>query len=115
MAPRTRRAARNQTPATSTTTNTTNSPLFSTNASVNEDSPATTDVEQLPVTKRTNTRSQSQRGKKRPAPVQSENEDKEVDSRPAPKRRATGKSLYVEVAVLAKRPTDKGKDKDIVS
>ncbi|KAJ3811277.1 SNF2 family N-terminal domain-containing protein [Lentinula aff. lateritia] len=100
MAPRTRRAARNQTPATSTTTNTTNSPLFSTNASVAEDSPATTDVEQVPVTKKTNTRSQSQRGKKRPAPFHSENEDKEADSRPAPKRRATGKSLYVEVAAV---------------
>ncbi|KAJ3903907.1 SNF2 family N-terminal domain-containing protein [Lentinula edodes] len=114
MAPRTRRAARNQTPATSTTTNTTNSPLFSTNASVAEDSPATTDVEQVPVTKRTNTRSQSQRGKKRPPPVHSENEDEveEADSRPAPKRRATGKSLYVEVAVLAKKPTNKGKGKD---
>ncbi|KAJ4472016.1 SNF2 family N-terminal domain-containing protein [Lentinula aciculospora] len=112
MAPRTRRAARNRTPTTSTTTNTTNSPLFSTNASAADNSPETSDVE---VTKKTNTQSQSQRAKKRPASDYSDDDDgkKRVESRPAPKRRATGNRMYVEVAVVSKKVVNKGSNKEL--
>ncbi|KAJ3796514.1 SNF2 family N-terminal domain-containing protein [Lentinula aff. detonsa] len=133
MAPRTRRAARNQTPATSTSTNTNtntnsnNSPFLSTNASVAEaESPGTTpEVEQEPVLpKRTNTRSQSHKGKKRPASAllhsEDEGEDEDEDERPrqAFKRRVIGKNMYVEVAVASKKrnvTVIKGKDKEIKS
>ncbi|KAF9076667.1 SNF2 family N-terminal domain-containing protein [Rhodocollybia butyracea] len=110
MPPRTRRSVRNETPSTTTSANTANvSPIFSANASAVEDSPLTSDAEQVKVTKTvTTTRSQSQKGSKRAAP--SDDEDT-AESRPAPKRRATANRAFVEV----KKVTNKGKGKETVT
>ncbi|KAE9394295.1 hypothetical protein BT96DRAFT_998675 [Gymnopus androsaceus JB14] len=120
MAPRTRRSLRKETPSASTTTNTTNpSPAFSTNASVAEDSPVTTDIEQVEQVKATKTvRSSNKRGNKRAAPSDDEEEeeegtDEEDEIKRAPKRRAVAKRMYVEVNV-SKKVANKGKGKTVL-
>lgn len=122
MPPVTRRSLRNQTPSVSSTTNTANpSPLFgSTNASVAEDSPATTDIEQVePVkgTKSARSKASNKKGKKRTVPSDDEEGDEEEaeeeeERRRAPKRRAVTKRSYVQVSAQ-KKVANKGKGKNV--